>query len=238
MKTIGELKAQVKRYLTANTTLLSVIPGQPSDGEVLEDNIDQAILEAANNARKSAEMCHDFACCFMTATGSITSSAPFDLGAVSVEDVTYSFKTLSGVATDNLDGTYTPIRIISRQTQVGLLFKQQDLGTETYQTGYTAIVHGTKIALSPISDETVPVAVTGYVWADDYVDDTSTDWFLDRGFAYMQWATICELNHMLLKFVPRQEGTLAPPEKNRDLALESLIVVDSYSTEGGIYHDL
>lgn len=67
---------------------------------------------------------------------------------------------------------------------------------------------------------------------------TSTDWFLKHGFEYMQWATIVEVNHLLQTFVPRQEGSLSPPEKLRDRAFEALRELDAWISEGGVYHEL
>ncbi len=238
MRTLGQLKAQVKRYLTSNTNLVNVVPGQSADREALDANIDFAIVEAANNARRFAEQRHDFQVSLMTGTAVVSSSVDCDLEAVTVGQRTYAFKTLQSVALDNLDGTYSPVRVVSRQLQVAQLHRQQDLDTARYQEGYQAVVQGRKLTLSPLGSESVNIAVTGYVWLDDYENEDSTDWILTRGFEYMQWATICELNHMLLKYVPRQEGTMAPPERNREIALENLIVCDSFALEGGILHDL
>ncbi len=69
------------------------------------------------------------------------------------------------------------------------------------------------------------------------VDDL-TDYFLLHGFAYMQWATVVELNHLIQRFVPRQEGSIGPPTKERDVQLALLINNDVYATESGDYHDI
>lgn len=65
-----------------------------------------------------------------------------------------------------------------------------------------------------------------------------SDYFLTRGFNYMMYATIVELNMLIQRFVFRQEGTVQPPIKERDEALEMLIRDDVYSTEGGDWSDL
>ncbi len=71
------------------------------------------------------------------------------------------------------------------------------------------------------------------------VSDTlsNTDWFLQRGFEYMQWACIVEVNHLLQTFVNRQEGSLSPPERLRERAYEALKVLDMEAAEGGIRHE-
>jgi hypothetical protein len=262
MKTFEELKTQVKRYLTSNTNLVNVVPGQAGDVETLMANIDAAILNAANSARRQAEMRHDFAVSIMTGSVPITGGTDIDLDAIPTddEDVVLSFKTLNGVWIDSGDGTNYPIKVISRQTKMVQLFKQQDLDTGSYQGGYTAVVTGRRLQIEGLATGTVlNLVIVGSVWMDDFYEevvgveaDPEADppveaveavepvyhWFLERGFEYLQWAVICDINYMLLKFVPRQEGTLAPPEKSRDLALDALITNDSYSLEGGIYNEL
>ena len=64
----------------------------------------------------------------------------------------------------------------------------------------------------------------------------STDWFLKHGYAYMQWAAIVETNHLLQTFVPRQEGSLSPPEQMREREFAALREHDCYASDGGIYH--
>lgn len=56
---------------------------------------------------------------------------------------------------------------------------------------------------------------------------TQTDFLLQQGFDYMQWATLVECNYWAKLFVPRQEGALAPPEKERDRCLDELLRWDT-----------
>lgn len=65
----------------------------------------------------------------------------------------------------------------------------------------------------------------------------ATDWFLQHGGEYMQWASIVETNHLLQTFVPRQEGGLDAPERQRDIVFEALRKLDIYASEGGSYHE-
>tara|TARA_R110000772_G_scaffold266171_1_gene388303 strand:- start:25805 stop:26794 length:990 start_codon:yes stop_codon:yes gene_type:complete len=89
----------------------------------------------------------------------------------------------------------------------------------------------------PVSYSTAAGFSSGTV---NYLIDATlvtTDWFIGRGFEYMQWACIVEVNHMLQTFVPRQEGSLSPPERLRERAFEALKVLDMQAAEGGIYHE-
>ena len=84
---------------------------------------------------------------------------------------------------------------------------------------------------TPTSPATgTPILVVNY--------NSTTDYFLQRGFPYMMWATICELNYLIKRFVYRQEGNLTAPTKERDEALEALIADDSYAVESTNYHDI
>jgi hypothetical protein len=82
------------------------------------------------------------------------------------------------------------------------------------------------------------VAIDGSFWLPDYVEDTDTDFILEHGFDFMTWQTVIDVNHLLQKFIPRQEGTLAPPTKSRDEALGALILWDSTRYDGSLIDDL
>jgi len=60
-----------------------------------------------------------------------------------------------------------------------------------------------------------------------FTGSVATDWLLVEGFEYMQWATICELNHLLEVYLPRTEGKLPPPDRQREESLESLMRWDT-----------
>lgn len=59
-RTVQDLVDSVKRYLTSNTTLISTFQGQPQSEASLAEQLDLAILQGANNARKWVESRHDF----------------------------------------------------------------------------------------------------------------------------------------------------------------------------------
>lgn len=240
MRTLGNLKAQVKRYFTSNVTLVNVVQGSPAATERLEEQIDEAILVAANNARKFAEMRHDFSANRMTGFATLAVGTVLDLSNVAIDETNTpayrSFKTLNAVYLRNAtEGTLIPLKVEARQTQMVRLMKRQDLDMVQWDASQKAIVNGRLLTLDPLAESTA-IAIDGNVWMQDYTEDTDTDWMLDHGFEFMMWQCIIELNHMLMKFVTRQEGTMSPPVTSRDLALDNLIVNDSYTLD--IYHDL
>ena len=240
MKTLGNLKTSVKRYLTGNVTLVNVVQGDADATKALEAQIDMGITVAANNARKYAEMSHDFSANRMTGFATLSPGTALSLDSVAIDTTdtpaTRSFKTLNAVYIRNsTEGTLVPVKVVARQTQMVGMFKRQDLETPSWDSTTYAVVNGRLVTLDPLAEAT-EIAIDGNVWMEDYVDDSDTDWMLEHGFEFMMWQCIIELNHMLQKFVPRQEGALAPPVRSRDEALDKMIVNDSYTLD--IYHDL
>lgn len=51
----------------------------------------------------------------------------------------------------------------------------------------------------------------------------ASDWFLNHGFEFLMWKTICDFNYLWQEFVPRQEGKLSAPTTARDQAWANLI---------------
>lgn len=95
------------------------------------------------------------------------------------------------------------------------------------------VIHGNRVSLVPAVTEAVTLFMDCFIWMDDYTEDTDTDFFVQHGTQYMIWAALCELNKLVKQWVPRQEGNLSEPTKERDIALEALIrhdkaVIDNY----------
>lgn len=67
--------------------------------------------------------------------------------------------------------------------------------------------------------------------ATNLSDTEPTDFFIEFGSSYLQWAIICELNFLFQTFVIRQEGAVSPPEKARDEAWRNLILWDTYMVD-------
>lgn len=115
-------------------------------------------------------------------------------------------------------------------------------GDSVYLVAKTVGAAGNLLTLTP-SSGTFLVSDANFDGGIDEVPTSEslsliTDYFLTHGFAYMQWATIVELNHLIQRFVPRQEGSLSPPTKERDVQLQLLINNDCFASESGDYHDL
>lgn len=341
MKTIYDLTQAVKRYLTSNTQLVNAFQGAASNATSLEVQIDAAIMDAANNARKFAERLHDFAWTEAVGSATLTHGSVLNISHVvaiqyysdlgneitpvridsganvwplvsvgmslalatqNVEAITfggsvvsplvsgeryhvievirardgqfafkfgatpgelqssvagltmtfdladfYKFKTVSQVNIyDPATRTSRPIKTIRRRTQ-SIRNQRLDMlsayvptvieGEVVTEDKEVAIISGNYISVYP-SAASQPITVEGHVWMDDYTHPADTDELLEHCFDFMLWQTVIEVNHMLLKFVPRQEGTLAPPTQARDAALESLVIWDSTKFDGNLYHDL
>lgn len=253
MSTLATLKDQVKRYFDANTTLYNTTQGQPENAAKLEDQIEMAIVHAANNARRFAELRHDFAVNDVVGRATLSAGEPLWLDEVTLgsshEGQVVSLKSIRMVhLVDTNANSLTPIKVVKRQTEAIAVQKRlQNQMMDRYPGDPTdfetsqmyAIVNGRYLTVQPFSDTSViNIAVDGNRWSNDYVHDDDSDFFLKRGFEFMQWQCIIELNHMLMKFIPRQEGSLAPPTQARDIAFENLLLADSYSVDGAIWHDL
>jgi len=112
-------------------------------------------------------------------------------------------------------------------------YEAQDASQTLNWSGQRMINHGNRLYLYPNNEAVQNVLVDANVWAYDYIDDSSTDEFLQHGFEFMQWATIVEVNRLLQTYVARQEGNIAPPNNDRDRALKELIDFDIYQSEVG-----
>lgn len=344
MKTVEDLLNAVKRHLTSNVTLVNHFQGDATNSENLVTQIDAAIIEGANNARRFAERVHDFSATEMTGRTILTHGSPLCLDHVcvkkmhsglaahtvnvsgldwgseewpeftipfaetqllegwpNVESVTFAgtvpsglvageqyhviktvrnkdlsvtfqigakpgelasasglqvvlnlgnirrFKTLrQAYLYQTTSRTLVPIETVSdknesiRRQRFGNRQYYNELDADTnvrFNSGYKAIRDGQYLKVDN-ADQPFHIAVKGHVWMEDYTELTDTDFILQHGFDFMMWQTIIEVNYMLLKFVARQEGTIAPPEKARDMALDSLILWDSYQSDGNLYQDI
>jgi hypothetical protein len=126
-----------------------------------------------------------------------------------------------------------PLRCERKQRMTSRLQENIDVSIDKVPRWYgeRLLLHGRRMYLYPNNDEAQYVLVDANVWAPDYVLDTDTDEFLTQGFEFMQWASIVEVNKLLQRFVARQEGNMAPPNNERDRALQELIEFDIYQNE-------
>jgi len=142
--------------------------------------------------------------------------------------------------------TAYPIKVQQEQAKMIRLMKDQGMGgldrypgdvDLSYYQDTELTINGRFGTVSPTADSR-ELQISGNVWMAPYTDERDTDFLLDNGFEFMLWQTIIELNHIFLKFVARQEGTLGPPTAARDAAWEALVLWDSHSVAGNIYYDL
>lgn len=104
-------------------------------------------------------------------------------------------------------------------------------------TNGTLILRGTQLYVYPpattSSGDPMEVFLEGYGKLAEYTATslslaTEQDFLLRYGATFLQWSIVHELNFVFKRFVPRTEGNLAPPEKERDKAWRDLLLWDTY----------
>lgn len=243
MSTIAQLKSAIYGYVQKTTVL--------EKAELTVDGLDLVLL-ALNNARKFAEMQHDWSFtdkeCFVT-----TSSRSLSPSTGTIWDAVWTTATLVGTEDSvsvrawrdwslDFEGARVPLDV---NTKRGLLDRAMELrrtGRRRFFGGcdnliqpgrVEVVIQGERVSLVPAVTEATVLFMDCFVWMDDYTDDADTDFFVERGSQYMIWAALCELNKLVKQWVPRQEGNLSEPTKERDITLEALIrhdkaVIDNY----------
>lgn len=93
-----------------------------------------------------------------------------------------------------------------------------------------------RVSATTAGTSDISVEMEVFAWLRNYVaadlaDTDPTDFFLEHGHQFMQWATICELNVLFREFVPRQEGNLDAPKKEMASAWNDLLLWDSYMVD-------
>lgn len=229
MQTLNDLVTAIKGFILDNVGSVDIFQGERTELDV-ESALELSIVVSINNARRWAERKHDFS---FKLTNSLVNVPITGLDLYSV-----GFKTLKSVWLGS-----EPMNVITSREQEIRMQKKNQLGFSdtAIWTGdkSIAIIDGHVLKIYPTPTEEVEVTVKGYAWMDNYVwpaGSETTDWLINNGFDFLQWQSIIEMNHIVKIFVPRQEGSLAPPERLRDAAWESLLVCDSVGIEGGIWH--
>jgi hypothetical protein len=142
---------------------------------------------------------------------------------------------------DSVDGKETPVRWERKKRTSRRLMEHMErrLPDGVAWDFSTLMLNGQRMFIYPESTGAdVIVHLDANLWARDYTEDNDSDPFLEHGFEYMQWACIVEVNRLLRQFVPRQEGNLPPPIRERDEAKENLINFDIYQTVENVMHDM
>lgn len=236
--TIGQLKALIPAYLGEASAILTV-------GGV------DLMLMALNNARIQAELAHDFVEQDVFCRLSVSSSGGALASAVleSTGATTQNIKTVKQCYLRDTTATptgYIPMFFDRKKTIANRILDIQNTyesdtegelryrSDNIYHLGLDSMrvyQDGTSLFINPSQDSTVSLAIDANVWMTPYTADANTDWMTDRGYSYLMWAAICELNKLTKTFVFRQEGFLSPPEKERDAALAALIAWDESRSE-------
>lgn len=241
---IGALKEIVAAYLQVAQSSL-VVNGQ------------DLILASLNNARRKAELVHDWQCEEVTAYGTATAGVGnWKTMLDTADDSSVNMKKPTNFFI-NENGLLIPLLLNTRKSGVSrakeYLYRRAGVwgsrynGDVTELSGFSNGVQTSpglprvftfgngKYRLEPVpTSNTVTIQVDGHRWLPDYTDDTDEDFFTTEGAEYMQWAAIVELNMRTQTFIPQQEGNLAPPEKAKEQSLAALVAHDVYASEGDI----
>jgi hypothetical protein len=247
--TVGQLKTAITDYLQ-----ITFRPSSEADNDAgILSKGDSLALISLNNARKTAERIHDFLCADDRAVLSVSSAGSNLSGALKwvpggtpVDAI--SVKSIKGGwLSDSSGNPSVAVNVISSSRMWTEMNEQRSAGSidrypsDPVEDGmiYESYLYflGEVVGLHPVPTDTTDVILDISKWMDDYVADGDTDWFTIHASDYLMWAGIVEVNHIFQTFVPRQEGSLAPPTASRDRALQQLIAFDSYRREQGQISD-
>lgn len=225
---------------TLKDRLVKVLQIEPGDVSALEP----LILTAFNNARRKAELQHDFVYSqgvgYLTVAvpaGALLSSAQASLSSGVPSGATVSFKSVYMVR--NLyEGKWGFAKLITAKEfntmqertirKVGRYFDHND-DSFIRSNYYTVYQVGPRVFL-PYPDARV-IELTGYIWLPEYASfDAPDDFLLERGQEYIFWETILSVNFYTGSYIPRNEGSfdLASVTSRRDEAWQALLLWDSY----------
>ncbi len=237
MPTIGTIKGLISAYLGETASNFTV------------GGIDLRML-ALNNARKSAELAHNFveqdtvARLAVGASGGAISSAVLESDGATAVSVK-AIKQLYLRDTSSGSTVYVPLffdpkktlatRILDMQTANGVddsfLRYRDDNVYHIGQDFLRAYQLGSTVYLNPTPTSNYSLAMDVSKWMSEYTQDADIDWMTTHGYTYLMWAGICECNKLAKTFAFRQEGYISPPEKERDTALQALILWDEFRNE-------
>lgn len=234
MITIPDLKAKVAAY--HDKTVADYVV-----------NSYDLLLDAINKSHQYALMQYDFefAKVSVDVSVSLSTGAPVSPHYLhGTTDYVTVKKVLKAFISDS-QGGIRPIKFTSRDTQasdsaerwagvaVPWAPNQRDLPTYPAFSEPWLVQLGTNLMLYPasadvFSTDPVPLFLDVIRYFPDYDDDDDDgDFLLQFGDEFLCWDAICRLNKVSKTFVPRQEGNLSEPTKERDAAWQDLIAWDS-----------
>lgn len=230
MATITSIKNQVISYL------------QPTNAAALvAEGSEDLVLNAINRARIFLERRHDWSFTYVYAYLDCDPDAELSEGKLVSDDSSVSLRKLDRAY---LAGTTAdiPIRLLRKSVEAQEQLNGQDarpildyytndsqVTEDLYiETGEPRAVQiGTNVRYHPYQTATKRVRFDAYKWMDAYSTGDETDYFTDYGSDALFWAAIVEVNYATTTFSDfDREGGQKPPIRERDRAIESLIVDD------------
>jgi hypothetical protein len=226
----------------------------------LTKNTVDLFLLAANNARKNAEKLHSFEWNRCTASLSIDGVTGGAL-ATAVLDPPATFQKIKEVVNVSIlrNNVYVPIEFTRSDIEIERERSEQQLNNEYWYAGRypsdaqfdlmsadrVIVQRAQSLYIFPrvvVATTPNPLSVSmecyGYLnnyTAANYDDTAPSDWFLDQGDNYLQWAIIDDLNYIFQTFVPRQEGNVIPsPKDKRDEAWRDMLLWDGYMVDSHV----
>lgn len=226
----------------------------------LTKNTVDLFLLAVNNARKNAEKLHSFEWNRCTATldiDGVTGGALVD----AVLSPTATFQKVKEIVNVSIlrNNVYIPVEFTRSDIEIERERSELQLNNEYwFASRYPSdaqfdlmwidrVIAQRAQALFIFPRVTVattpnPISVSmecyGYLkdyTTANYTDTDPSDWFLEQGDNYLQWAIIDDLNYIFQTFVPRQEGNVIPsPKDKRDEAWRDLLLWDGYMVDSHV----
>lgn len=236
--TVGTIKALAASYL------------QKAPADFVVNGVD-LLLAALNNARKAAELLHDFNANRVSAQIQVdpTNGANLSTAVLKGTGTAVSLKEFITFYLADTNGEI-PLYHHSKKN-IAVWMKERNwnargryLSTEvrypddqylrTLRIGPTEVyIDGTQVYIQPTQESTTTLYIDGVKWMSDYTSDSNTDWMTTHGHQYLMWACVCEVNYWTSTFTPNFDGNLSPPEKLRERALDQLVQWDSFQIEQG-----
>ena len=232
------------------TTVAAYLGRTPSD--LIRGGVDLVLL-AINNAKRIAQLEHDFGDQRVEASIAVTSTSGGQISSAVIRgtSISVSLKEVTTFYEETTDGDlplyHSPKKNVAAQAKRRLAFRNQFESDYRYPSDDNirlvalplhrreVILYGDVVTTTPPFDGNL--IVDGYAWLSDYTTGGPSDWMLERASDYLMYSAICELNYLTLTFVPNLDGNLGPPVKARDLALERLIRQDIMREEQGRQHN-
>ena len=208
--TVGQLKTISAAYLHKDPT------------DFVRGGVD-LVLVALNNARRTAERMNDFL--MQTEVCELLVDPTSDDGDIPLYH--HSKKNIAVWTSER--------NLAARGRYLTTDFRYPDDSyLRTFRVGPTEVyINGRRVFLNPAQETSKVLAIDAILWMTDYTSDSQTDWMTENCPEYLQYAAICELNYFTATFVPGLDGNLAPPERLKKEALETLVRWDSSQISNG-----